>query len=96
MRVEEDDELLIFRFSPFHSLKIYKKQEILEWEGRKIKFEEIIGYWKNYRRVRRKNVYYVVLLTSKRMAPITPLLDEYDADVVLKNLRRLIPREVKE
>ncbi len=95
MRIQEDEELVIFKFSPLHTLKIHKKDGFVEWEGRRISFQDIIGYWKNFRRVRRKNVYYVMLLTSKSMAPITPHLDEYDADEVLRYLRKIIPREVK-
>jgi len=95
MRAEEDDEVIIFKFSPIRSLKIHKKEKVVEWRGEKIKFDKIIGYWKNFRTLRRKNVYYVMLLTSKRMIPITPLLDEYDADEILSYLKRVIPREAK-
>ncbi len=95
MRVEEDSIILRIKFSPLQSLKINKKEGYLEWSHERINFESILGYWKNYRKVRGKNVYYVMLLTSKRMIPITPLLDEYDADEVLNYLKRVVPREAR-
>ncbi len=95
MRVEEDTSVLIFKFSFFKSLVVDKIKEVIKYQGDEIPFSSVKGYWKNYRVVRRKKVYYVMLLTSQKMFPITPHIDEYDADEVLNGLRKLLPREVK-
>ena len=96
MRVEEDSTVLIFRFSPFKSLTLDKIKKVIRYRGDEIPFSTVKGYWKNYRFVWRKKIYYVMLLTSQKMFPVTPNIDEYDAEEVLNVFRKLLPREVKE
>ncbi len=95
MRFEDDGVEVVFHFGPLKSLKINRKYRYLEYGKWQVKFDEIKGYWKNYRFAGRKLVYYIVLLTSDKMAPITPEMDEYDVNEVYTYLKKIIPLEVK-
>ena len=95
MRVEDDGNELTFHFSPFKLLIVSRVNRTLKYDKFKIRWDEIKGFWKNYRIRGRKKVYYVVLLTVKQMDRITPELDEYDTDEVLRYLKEVIDEEVK-
>jgi hypothetical protein len=94
MRVLDDGVLLEIRF-PTKTLLIDRKSRVLRYGKWEVKWDNIKGYWKNYRFKGRKRVFYVVLLTPERMERITPEMDEYDVDEVLGYLRSEIPLEVK-
>ena len=95
MRVEDDGEILVFKFIPMKRLIIDRNRKILKFGRWVVSFEEIKGYWKNHRVKGGKIVYYVMLLTGKKMDRITPEIDEYDADEILNYLKKEIKLEVK-
>ncbi len=90
MNVLDDGTVLTFRFSPLKTLVVNRNAEEIIFGKRKVKFEEVVGFWKNYRFIRRRKVYYVVILTEKIMTQITPYMDEYDVDDVIGYLRNIL------
>ncbi len=97
MKIEKNNERLIFKFNPLKSLIIDNdSKKIIYWEG-EIPFNDVVGYWKNYHPGGGLFVYYVMLLTPKKIHKITPeLKDESQIDKILDYLKSIIPREVSE
>ena len=94
MRMEDDGNMMVFKFTPISSLVIDRKSKILKFKSWKVPFSEVKGYWKNHRIKGGRIVYYIMLLTSKKMDRITPEMDEYDVDEVLEYLKKEIKLEV--
>ncbi len=86
----DDGIVLTFRFSPLKTLVVNRNAKEIIIGKRKVKFEEVVGFWKNYRFIGRKRMYYVMLLTKKIMMQITPEMDEYDVDEVIGYLRDIL------
>ncbi len=89
MKVLDDGNLLEIRFFK-DTLKIYRKNETIEYNKKTWKFSDIKGFWKNYRFKGKKKVYYVIMLTSKSMERVTPEIDEYDIDEIINYLRKIL------
>jgi len=97
MKVEKSDEVIKFIFNRRRILKIDKKRGVIEYWESIIPFDEIKGYWKNYHPKGMKFVFYVMLLTERKLHKITPEIgDENSIEKVLDTLRHVIPLEVKE
>ncbi len=97
MKLVENENKIILKFNSFKSLIIDKNsRKIKYWDGQ-VDFDDIIGYWKNYHPGGKLFVYYIMLLTRKKIHKITPELeDEELIDKILEILKSTIPREVKE
>ncbi len=87
MKVLDDGSTLEIRFSPLSSIVMDRKAKKLRIAHKEISYSEIKGFWKNYRFRGKKKVFYVVLLTGDWMGRITPEMDEYDVDEVIRYLR---------
>ena len=90
MKVLDDGNTIEIRFSPLKSIFIDRDEEEIRVGKKAIKFSDVKGFWKNYRYKGRKRVFYVVLLTSGEMKRITPEMDEYDVDEIIRYLRDLL------
>ncbi len=88
MKVLADENSIEIRFSPAHTLVLYRKARKMKIGRREVPYSEVKGFWKNYRFKGKKKVFYVVLLTGEWMERITPEMDEYDVDEVIKYLRQ--------
>ncbi len=97
MKIINEENKIIFKFNSLKSLIIDKNFKKIEyWEGQ-VNFDDVIGYWKNYHPGGRLFVYYIMLLTRKKIHKITPELEDEDSiDKILEILKAIIPREVKE
>lgn len=82
----QDSESIEIRFTSRSTLLIDLKQNQIVFGSRKVDFSQVRGFWKNYVVRRKKKRYYVVLLTNSWMDRITPEIDEYDADEIIKAL----------
>ncbi len=83
MKIMDDGTTLLFRFSPFKTLSLNRNSRTITLGKTEIPFDEVKGFWKNYRISGKKKVYFVVLLTKNKMLHITPDMDEYDVDEVI-------------
>ena len=88
MKVLADENSIEIRFSPGHTLVLYRKERKMKIGRREVPYSEVKGFWKNYRFKGKRKVFYVVLLTGEWMERITPEMDEYDVDEVIKYLRQ--------
>jgi len=96
MKIENDKEWIKFIFKGRKILKIDKKRRLIEYWESIIPFDDVRGYWKNYHPKGRGFVFYVMLLTEKRLHRITPEIAEEDSiEKVLDTLKNIIPVEVK-
>jgi|GEM_PF-2325589 hypothetical protein len=96
MRIETGDDFIKFVFGRRKILNIDKKRRIIEYWESIIPFNEVRGYWKNYHPKGRRFVFYVMLLTERRLHKITPeMTDEDSIEKVLDTLRDIVPVEVK-
>ena len=97
MKIMEKGNKIIFSFNPPKTLIIDKDSKEIKYWDRQINFNDIIGYWKNYHPGGKLFVYYIMLLTRKKIHKITPELEDEDSiDKILEILKSIIPREVKE
>ncbi len=94
MRIDDDGDIMVFKFTPLNSLIIDRKNKILKFKKWEVSFSEIRGYWKNHRVKGNKIVYYIMLLTPKKMDRITPEIDEEDIDKIIGYLKKEIKLEV--
>jgi hypothetical protein len=96
MKIKEYDEKIVFIFDATHTLTIDKKAKEIKFWDAKIDFKDVMGYWKNYHPGGGFFVYYVMLLTPKKIYKITPeLQDEDSIDKILEFLKITVPREAK-
>lgn len=93
MKIFDDGKVLEFRFSPGNTLLIDRNEKMIKYKKQEANFEDVKGFWKNYVIRRKKKRYYVVLLTQKWMAPVTPEMDEYDVDEVIHYLIEIFGEE---
>ncbi len=97
MKIINEENKIVFKFNAFKSLTIDKNSKRIKYWGGQINFNEIIGYWKNYHPGGKLFVYYIMLLTPKKIHKITPELEDEDSiDKIIEILKSIIPREVKE
>ena len=90
MKILDDGGIIEIRFSPLRSLLIDRKEKEIRIGKKRIPFSNVRGFWKNYRFKGRKKLFYVVLLTGDAMEQLTPEIDEYDVDEVVRYLRDLL------
>jgi len=90
MKLLDDGMELEIRFLHAPAIKIHRKREELTLGKKTWKFSEIKGFWKNYRFRCKKKVFYIVMLTEKEMIRLTPEIDEYDIDEIVKYLRETL------
>lgn len=97
MKIERDEDKIIFKFNAFKKLIVDKRRGDIEyWDGR-IPIRDVRGYWKNQHPKGRKMVHYVMLLTPSKIHKITPEFESEDAvDEILKFLEFYLPLEVNE
>ena len=97
MKITNEGNKIVFKFNSFKSLIIDRDSKAIKyWDG-EVNFDDVLGYWKNYHPGGKLFVYYIMLLTPKKIHKITPELEDEDSiDKILEILKTIIPREVKE
>ena len=95
MEIRENGEIVV-KFNPLKKLVFDRENRVIKYWGGEIYFYQVMGYWKNYRPVGGKMLYYAVLLTREKMHRITPEISEEEVEKVLNILRDLVPAEAKE
>jgi hypothetical protein len=90
MKILDDGTTLTFRFSPAKTLTVDRERKKIMFGKNTAKFEDVKGFWKNFRFKGKKRVFYVVILTNKEMTRITPEIDEYDVDQIIVELKKIL------
>ena len=91
MEVEVSEGITVFKFGLLWKLVIDEKNKEIRGRFGKVRFSEVVGAWKNYRKKGTRTVYYVQLLTKDRIYTITPEMDrESDVRRVLRTLKKVL------
>lgn len=94
MEIEKSEERITFKFGLLRKLIIDAKERKICGSFGDVKFDEVVGAWKNYRKKGSKIVYYVQLLTKNKIYTITPEMErERDVREILKALKKFLKIE---
>lgn len=96
MKCIKTSDKIIFKFGIFRRIVIDLQERKIYGNFGEVRFENIMGAWKNFRRsfYKKKNSYYVQILTSEKIYTITPLLKkEKEASEILSVLKSVLKIE---
>ena len=72
MRIEVEDGIMVIKYGLLKKVAIDSKEGVFVGPFGTIYFDDVLGMWKNYRKNGNSYLYYIQVLTDKKIVRITP------------------------